>query len=293
MQFTSKCEQLVSAGLSEPQTDTKRRKEIKFTMPNFWDKQIERADGLAAEPSGSKELLGFYAQLLRAQKEIYQSLRGRRDWLPSGDLEIDLPAVQPAMSRFLESVAAHGPQSLAEEAQGLLAAEPGIIAGKLLEYWRDPADTQFFAKSILQPYTRWLAETSTPPIGRELAGGERTCPFCGGRPQLSFLQSKGGGAESGNRDLLCASCLCSWEFRRVVCANCGEERPFKLGYFHSPEFDHIRIEACDTCRHYLKGIDLTRFGLAVPLVDEIYAAPLDLWAREHGYTKIELNLVGF
>jgi hypothetical protein len=30
----------------------------------------------------------------------------------------------------------------------------------------------------------------------------------------------------------------------------------------------------------------------MPLVDEIYAAPLDLWAREHGYTKIELNLVG-
>ena len=42
----------------------------------------------------------------------------------------------------------------------------------------------------------------------------------------------------------------------------------------------------------LRRLDLTRLGLAVPLVDEIYAAPLDLWAREHGYTKIELNLVG-
>jgi formate dehydrogenase accessory protein FdhE len=262
-------------------------------MSTFWNKQIERADHLAAEPSGSQELLAFYAELLRAQREIDESLRGRRDWLPSGDLEIDLPALQPAMSGFLESVALHGPESLAEEAQGLIAAEPGMMAAKLLDYWRDPTDTQFFAKSILQPYTRWLAETTTTPVGRELAGGERSCPFCGGRPQLSFLQSKESGAESGNRDLLCASCLCSWEFRRVVCANCGEERPSKLGYFHSPEFDHIRIEACDTCRNYLKGIDLTRFGLAVPLVDEIYGAPLDLWAREHGYTKIELNLVGF
>jgi len=33
-------------------------------------------------------------------------------------------------------------------------------------------------------------------------------------------------------------------------------------------------------------------GLAAPLVDEIDAAPLDLWAREHGYSKIELNLLG-
>jgi len=29
-----------------------------------------------------------------------------------------------------------------------------------------------------------------------------------------------------------------------------------------------------------------------PLVDEIDAAALDIWAREHGYKKIELNLVG-
>jgi formate dehydrogenase maturation protein FdhE len=39
-------------------------------------------------------------------------------------------------------------------------------------------------------------------------------------------------------------------------------------------------------------VDLIRLGHAEPLVDEIYSAPLDLWAREHGYAKIELNLVG-
>jgi formate dehydrogenase maturation protein FdhE len=39
-------------------------------------------------------------------------------------------------------------------------------------------------------------------------------------------------------------------------------------------------------------VDLTRLGLAAPLVDEVYAAPLDLWAGEHGYSKVELNLVG-
>lgn len=261
-------------------------------MSTFWNKQVDRAAFLAAESSGSKELLTFYAQLLRAQAEIYESFRSRRDWLPSGDLEADMPVVQSTMTVLLESVARHGPTPLASEAQELLSADPVIQAVQLFDYWRSPSDTQFFAKALLQPYAHWLAETRTPPVDRELAGGERTCPFCGGLPQLSFLQSKESTAESGNRDLLCATCLSSWAFRRVVCASCGEERPAKLGYFHSPEFDHIRIEACDSCKHYLKGIDLTRLGLAVPLVDEIYAAPLDLWAREHGYTKIELNLVG-
>jgi len=259
-------------------------------MSDFWDKQIERADLLGEESSGSKELVRFYAQLLRAQKEIYEELRSRKNWLPSGDLESDLAVIQASMGGLLQRVARNGPESLAEEAQVLLNTDSNVVAHELLNYWRSPSDTQFFAKSILQPYLHRLSETKATPVGRELAGGERTCPFCGGKPQVSFLQARS--AESGNRDLLCASCLRPWEFRRVVCASCGEERPAKLGYFHSPEFDHIRIEACDSCKHYIKGIDLTRFGLAAPLVDEIYAAPLDLWAREHGYTKIELNLVG-
>ena len=111
-------------------------------------------------------------------------------------------------------------------------------------------------------------------------------------PQVSFLQIREATSESGNRDLVCATCTINWSFRRVACANCGEESPTKLGYFHTPEYDHIRIEACDTCKHYIKGVDLTRLGFAVPLVDEVAAAALDVWANEHGYTKIELNLLG-
>jgi formate dehydrogenase maturation protein FdhE len=260
-------------------------------LKSFWDKQIERADQLASEPGGSKELLAFYAQLLRAQKQIYESF-SQRDWLPAGDLEDDLSTIRVTLPTLFETVARHAPEALRSEARVLLNADKEVIGQTLLDYWRSPADVQFFAKASLQPYARWLIESGRTPIGRELAGGERSCPYCGGAPQVSSLQGKEGGAESGNRDLICATCLCSWEFRRVVCANCGEERPAKLGYFHSPEFDHVRIEACDSCRHYIKGVDLTRLGHAVPLVDEIYSAPLDLWAREHGYSKIELNLVG-
>ena len=46
------------------------------------------------------------------------------------------------------------------------------------------------------------------------------------------------------------------------------------------------------CGRYLKSIDISKAGLAVPLVDEIAGASLDVWAVEHGYTKIELNLIG-
>src|SRR6476619_1303998 len=101
-------------------------------MATFWTKQIKRADELAEEASGSRELLVFYAQLLRAQEKIYESLRSRKDWLPSGELGRDLPVVQSLLNGLLETVTLHGPTSLAEEAQLLLAAEPDSVAQQLL-----------------------------------------------------------------------------------------------------------------------------------------------------------------
>jgi FdhE protein len=79
---------------------------------------------------------------------------------------------------------------------------------------------------------------------------------------------------------------------RIRCSHCGEEDEDRLGYFHTRDFDHLRVDACDTCRHYLKTVDLTRLGLAVPLVDEVASGALDIWAQERGYTKVTPNLIG-
>jgi Protein involved in formate dehydrogenase formation len=137
------------------------------------------------------------------------------------------------------------------------------------------------------------AERSEPVGGQgsPTIQGKYACPFCGGAPQLSILESAGD-ADGGGRQLLCGTCLTVWPFRRVLCAHCGEEDEHRLAYYHSPAFDHLRVDACDTCRHYLKTVDLTRLGIAVPVVDEVAGASLDLWALEHDYQKIELNLVG-
>ncbi|HJQ35271.1 MAG TPA: formate dehydrogenase accessory protein FdhE [Pyrinomonadaceae bacterium] len=257
-----------------------------------WDAAVRRAEHLAAKAAATKELLTFYAELLRAQREIYESLRGHGGWLPSGVLEDDLAVVRRTLPVLLRAVGASGPAALAEEARALARAGDEEVGRIILEEWRAPSGTRFFAKALLQPYARWLAESGGRPFDRELERGGGRCPFCGGRAQVSVLRTREPSADGGGRELLCATCLNVWPFGRVLCANCGEQRPAMLGYFHTPEYDHIRIEACDTCKHYVKGVDLTRLGLAVPVVDEVAAAPLDVWAHEHGYTKVELNLVG-
>lgn len=259
---------------------------------DFWYVAIHRAEELAAKDPASKELLSFYGRLLNVQKETYDFLNSRRNWLPSGSLAEDLPSIIQRFSSLVRTVEAAGPPSLADEARHLSSSPPEVIKELLLTYWSSPSDEQFFAKAFLQPYARWLAESGGRPIDRPVVDQENLCPFCGGRPQVSYLKITEPSAESGNRELVCSTCLTCWRFRRVVCAYCLEERPSKLGYFQTQEYKHVRVEVCDTCRRYIKGVDLTVFGLAVPLVDEVAAAALDVWARERGYSKLELNLVG-
>ncbi len=259
-------------------------------MNNWWDNHIQRCRTLDEQSNGTCALIKFYEQLVRGQQKTYDYLRSNSGWSPSGDIAVDFRIIRDGSLPLLKAVQTHGPQPLVDEAKSLLESNLEGLGELVERYWSAPSDLQFFGKACLQPYLKLLSDSGVRPVGREFPHSDRRCAFCGGNPQLSVFQNNE--TDSGSRDLICASCLTSWEFRRVVCANCGEEQPTKLGYFHSAEFAHVRIEACDSCMHYLKGIDLTRLGLAVPLVDEIYAAPLDLWARDHGYTKIELNIVG-
>jgi FdhE protein len=78
----------------------------------------------------------------------------------------------------------------------------------------------------------------------------------------------------------------------VLCPNCGQENKDQLPIFTAPDFEHVRVEACDSCNTYIKSVDLTRDGHAVPVVDELATVALNLWADEHGYTKFEPNLLG-
>jgi FdhE protein len=80
--------------------------------------------------------------------------------------------------------------------------------------------------------------------------------------------------------------------RSIACAHCGEEAERKLPVYVAEEFPHVRVEACDTCRTYIKSADLTKNGLAVPVLEELASVALNLWAEQREYTKPQLNLFG-
>ncbi len=211
----------------------------------------------------------------------------------SGSGARDAGALAAAAVALARDVAEHGPAPLAEEARRLIADGASRISDRLLAYCLEPSDRDFFAKAILQPYGERLADAAIVRSDRAGIHADNRCPVCGGPPQLSFLEPTTAIAgDGGGRSLLCAGCLAAWPFRRVLCPSCGEEDERKLAYFHTPDLEHLRVDACETCHRYLKTVDLTKLGIAVPLVDEVAGAALDVWARERGYEKLELNLVG-
>lgn len=165
--------------------------------------------------------------------------------------------------------------SLIPELERLADRGQSLAPRQLEAFWSgeplDPAET-FLARALLEPYAARLDG----------------CPWCNRKPQAAILRPEGYGAK---RSLVCALCSAEWPFPRLQCPACGEREFDKLCAYTAAGFEYIRIDACETCRTYLKTIDLTKNGLADPLVDELAAIPLDLWAAEHGYTKLQPNLL--
>ena len=259
-----------------------------MTRPD-WEKRIRRARELSAQYPAAAEVLSFYAEIAGFQREIFEAAAAENlhadPMRPLGE-QLVASAVTNRFPAFVELVEKKGPAGLAKAARELRQQGPDQWRA-VLDSPPDEDETQrFFARACLQPVAEYLAFDSKV----QFAGYSGSlCPVCNGKPQLGVLRPEGDG---GKRSLVCSRCSTEWDFRRILCPNCAEEDHGKLPRFSAEDFPHVRVEACETCKRYLKSVDLTINGLAIPLVDEIAAASLDLWAAERAYQKIELNLMG-
>ena len=66
----------------------------------------------------------------------------------------------------------------------------------------------------------------------------------------------------------------------------------RLPVYSANEIAGVRVEVCDTCHNYLKTVDMTKDGKAVPVVDEIATIALNVWPRNTAIRKIQMNLLG-
>jgi len=270
--------------------------------------RMRRAMRLAEEYPFAAEVLTFYRQLAAFQQKLYAEIPGTWDSQSAaradGQLrrELNFDAVLPHFPELLSLVERAGPLPVVEAARRLSAQEPAQWLMRLSDFWmfggrsnnsdrEAPHDAEeplmrFILQAFLQPCSEFLAAHMSQ---RYLESGARVCPRCGAAPLLGVLRPEGDG---GRRCLLCSFCLQEWNFRRILCPACGEEAEANLPVYVAEQFPHIRMETCDTCKFYLRTVDLTKNGHAIPIVDDLAAIPLSLWADEHGYSRLQVNLLG-
>jgi FdhE protein len=244
------------------------------------DARIARADQLSANHPTARPLLNFYSELAQFQKPVFLELQSKS--------ATDLRALQcyfPALIRLVSRKGTELLANFAAESLNSADAQQELLSAT----WeggeaRDPA-ARFYARVLLQPYAEYLASRGDT----HATNASATCPFCNARPVAGVLRGEGDG---GKRWLLCSLCSTEWPYRRVLCPGCGEENKDKLPIYTAAEFPAARVDACDACHTYLKSIDLTKDGHAIPMVDEIATVALNIWAEEHDYVKLETNLLG-
>ena len=270
------------------------------TGASDYDARMRRAERLSAEHLFATEFLDFYKHIAAFQKTLQVNLAGSST-VKSGRASVaglrdpfDRTVLLPHFRGFLSLIEQHAPPALGKCAQQMSLLPSDSWIAHLEAFWEHAgkydqqvgALAQFLARAFLEPYAEFrAAETARAP----LVVTTRLCPLCGARPLVGVLRPEG---EGGKRYLLCSFCSQEWEFRRILCPTCGEEAEGKLPVYVAEQLPHIRVEACDTCRFYLRTVDLTKDGRAVPLVDDLAAIPLTLWAHEKGYARLQPNLMG-
>jgi hypothetical protein len=286
---------------------------VALATTEAWAERRRRVAELRVRQGFARQLLDFYGALLAVQEKAFMEATAVGP-PPASIVSYVAEMVFPSV---VDVTMAAGPDRLRSEVIRRLHSED---ARETVRSWMEGADQD--------PVGRFLARASLGPVLEALGSGvkalcggprdSRHCPECGGVSQLSFFARSADDLATGPRYLVCARCGTQWGFARMTCAGCGEDSSARLNVFgergttsgergsvvrgldrglppppHDAVFPHIRIEACDSCRQYLLSIDLAGDPSAVPLVDEIAAIPLDLFARERGYSKITTNLMGF
>src|SRR4030095_10352256 len=190
-------------------------------MAGLFEKRIRRAEFLEKEWPFAGDLLRFYRRIFQLQSEIYRDLN-------AGTYPDAKPLV-PHLQRLLDLVSREGPPELAERAS-TIAMGPLLVrftkSGSL-------GDTvlEFFPRVVQSVVVAWTRDHVPAAAIHE---SQLECPACRQPPGVSLLREDKA-PEPVRRSLICSLCPREWEFARVLCPSCKEERPEKLPRYSAQE----------------------------------------------------------
>lgn len=127
---------------------------------------------------------------------------------------------------------------------------------------------KLLAYNSIKPSLESCASAMKGYLSDDIFWRRQGCPVCGSMPVLSVLDA------GANRSLICGFCWSEWKVERIQCPFCHETNSRKLHYKYFDEEKEYRIDACDSCRSYLKTIDTRE-------MDRAFYAPLESLVSAH------------
>lgn len=153
-----------------------------------------------------------------------------------------------------------------------------------------PAMARFLAQASLTPWleaaTRQLAQWHNASSVWEFG----VCPHCGSLPFMGQLRGK-----EGARWHICSFCRLAYRVPRLQCPVCLEKDTAKLHFFTTQSEAGYEVHVCESCKNAIKLRDLREADStdALPALDDLDSLPLDLVARQQGYSRSTMSAWGF
>jgi FdhE protein len=268
---------------------------------------LQAADAIIAARPSYVELITFYAHIFAAQEDARLRISlppvllsgeririKRREQLPlveTSEMAFDQQAAEDLLKEICRITIGCGSE-LAEAARVLSGQPPkatallepflktqesDILAGAE-EMGVDPKSLAFFLYHSLRPSLCNCAAQLAAYLDPSPSGEQGYCPVCGSPPAIAWLEGE------GQRYLFCSFCWHQWPLNRARCPFCGSRNQDGLLYLYSEEEKEYRVDACQTCRTYLKTVDTRVLSRpAYPPLEQVASLHLDLKAAEGGY----------
>ncbi len=144
-------------------------------------------------------------------------------------------------------------------------------------------------QAAMTPSLEKAAEMLGTSVNLKESWAHGHCPLCGSMPIMTDLREK-----EGFRYNTCGFCHAEYHAPRLQCPYCLENDTAKLEYYDAAEEPGLRINACKSCKMYIKQTDFRAMDRkSLPLIDDLESLGLDIAAREKKLKRPTLSAWGF
>ncbi len=227
--------------------------------------------------------------------EAEEAIRSGTPLLVAGELEVDLAEFEGELSTVAQALRDTGSGEPASVARAVASAPLGFrdaLAAALRDDTAAIEAAAFAASLPLEPFrallqlavqpSLWAASTQASALVDLARWPRGYCPVCGAWPLYGELVGP-----QRERHLRCGRCGAGWSWAVLLCPYCRNDDHRQLGTLENPEErESLRVDVCERCRGYLKGIAAYTPVPAPQLAaEDVATLHLDVAARERGYER--------